>query len=165
MKIYDAIIIGSGQGGTPLAKKLAKAGWKTALVEKSYAGGTCVNVGCTPTKTMIASAKAIHTIRRAEEWGLKADLKEININAIIDRKSDVVDLFRDSAQGGLEATDNLELIWGQASFKDGNVIQTKLNSGGTSLIKASKIFISTGTKQDIPKIRGIEESGYLTSTT
>lgn len=165
MEIYDAIIIGSGQGGTPLAKKLAKAGWKTALVEKSYAGGTCVNVGCTPTKTMIASAKAIHTIRRAEEWGLKADLKEININAIIDRKSDVVDLFRDSAQGGLEATDNLELIWGQASFKDGNVIQTKLNSGGTSLIKASKIFISTGTKQDIPKIRGIEESGYLTSTT
>jgi len=71
MKIYDAIIIGSGQGGTPLAKKLAKAGWKTALIEKAYAGGTCVNVGCTPTKTMIASAKAIHTIKRAEEWGLK----------------------------------------------------------------------------------------------
>ncbi|WP_407426815.1 mercuric reductase [Arcticibacter sp.] len=165
MKIYDAIVIGSGQGGTPLAKKLAKAGWKTALVEKSYVGGTCVNVGCTPSKTMIASAKAIHTIRRAKEWGLIAELKEIDIKAIIKRKSDVVDLFRDSAQDGLEATDNLELIWGQASFRERNVIETKLNSGGISLMKASKIFISTGTKQDIPDIAGIAESGYLTSTT
>ena len=165
MKIYDAIIIGSGQGGTPLAKKLAKAGWKTALIEKNYVGGTCVNVGCTPTKTMIASAKAIHTIRRAEKWGLKAELKEIDIDAIIQRKSDVVDLFRDSAQDGLEGTDNLDLIWGQASFKEGNVIETKLNSGGTSLIKASKIFISTGTSPNIPRIQGLEESGYLTSTT
>jgi len=165
MKIYDAIIIGSGQGGTPLAKKLAKAGWKTALVEKSYVGGTCVNVGCTPTKTMIASAKAIHTIRRAEKWGLKAELNEIDIDAIIQRKSDVVDLFRDSAQDGLEGTDNLDVIWGQASFKEGNIIETKLNAGGTSLIKASKIFISTGTNPNIPRIQGLEESGYLTSTT
>lgn len=165
MEIYDAIIIGSGQGGTPLAKKLAKAGWKTALVEKSYAGGTCVNVGCTPTKTMIASAKAIHTIGRAEEWGLKAELREIDIHAIIKRKSDVVELFRNSAQEGLEETDNLDLIWGQAAFRERNVIETKLRSGGTSLITASKVIISTGTKQDLPNIRGLENSGYLTSTT
>lgn len=165
MKIYDAIIIGSGQGGTPLAKKLAKAGWKTALIEKAYAGGTCVNVGCTPTKTMIASAKAIHTIKRADEWGLKADLKEISIDAIIDRKSRIVNLFRDSAQDGLEETENLDLIWGEASFVDGGTLEINLNGGGTSRIKASKIFISTGTKQDIPDIKGLEESGYLTSTT
>lgn len=165
MKIYDAIIIGSGQGGTPLAKKLAKAGWKTALIEKAYAGGTCVNVGCTPTKTMIASAKAIHTIKRAEEWGLKADLKEISIAAIIDRKSRIVDLFRDSAQDGLEETENLELIWGEASFVDARVLEIRLNAGGTSRVQASRIFIDTGTKQDIPHIKGLEESGYLTSTT
>lgn len=165
MKTYDAIIVGSGQGGTPLAKKLAKAGWKTALIERAFAGGACVNVGCTPTKTMIASAKAIHTIRRAEQWGLKASLTDINIDAIIDRKTAVVDLFRNGAQEGLEAVDNLDIIWGEASFKERNVLDVRLNEGGSQLLQSSTIIIGTGTTPHIPPIRGIEESGYLTSTT
>jgi len=165
MDTYDAIIIGSGQGGTPLAKKLAKAGWKTALIEKEHAGGTCVNVGCTPTKTMIASAKAIHTIRRAAEWGIEADLRKINMDAIIQRKKDVVDLFRNGAQEGLEATENLKLVWGRACFRSADVLEIELNDGGSLQMKSDRIIISTGTSQHIPDVEGIEDSGYLTSTT
>ncbi|MGV3704636.1 MAG: mercuric reductase [Arcticibacter sp.] len=165
METYDAIIIGSGQGGTPLAKKLAKAGWKTALIEKEHAGGTCVNVGCTPTKTMIASAKAIHTIGRAAEWGIEADLRKINIDAIIQRKKDIVDLFRNGAQEGLEATENLNLVWGKAYFRSADVLEVNLNDGDSLQMKSDRIIISTGTSQRIPHIEGIEDSGYLTSTT
>ncbi|EOR93319.1 PF00070 family, FAD-dependent NAD(P)-disulfide oxidoreductase [Arcticibacter svalbardensis MN12-7] len=163
MKTYDAIIIGSGQGGTPLAKKLAKAGWKTALIEKQYIGGTCVNVGCTPTKTMIASAKTIYTITQAHTLGVEAELKSVDIATILKRKSDVVDLFRDGSQKGVEETENLELLWGKAAFTGKNELQVMLNSGGSEIISAPRIIISAGAHAAIPKIPGIEDSGYLTS--
>lgn len=163
MKTYDAIIIGSGQGGTPLAKKLAKAGWKTALVEKQYIGGTCVNVGCTPTKTMIASAKTIYAITQAHKLGVEAELKNVDISAILKRKSAVVDLFRDGSQKGVETTENLELIWGKAAFTGKNQLEVKLNHGGSETIAAPKIIISAGAYATIPKIPGIEDSGYLTA--
>ncbi|WP_069659040.1 mercuric reductase [Arcticibacter eurypsychrophilus] len=163
MKTYDAIIIGSGQGGTPLAKKLAKAGWKTALIEMQYIGGTCVNVGCTPTKTMIASAKTIYTIMQAHFLGVEAELKSVDIAAILKRKSGVVDVFRDGAQKGVEETENLELIWGKAAFTGKNELNVMLNSGGSEMISAPKIIISAGAHSAIPKIPGIEDSGYLTS--
>src|SRR6476661_8924919 len=98
MRHYDAIIIGSGQGGTPLAKKLANQGWKTALVEKKYVGGTCVNIGCTPTKTMVASAKVAYTLANAHKYGVLAKANGINIKTVLSRKKEVVDSFRNGSQ-------------------------------------------------------------------
>src|SRR3954464_10393205 len=107
MKQYDAIIIGSGQGGTPLARKLANQGWKTALIEKDHVGGTCVNVGCTPTKTMVASAKVAYTVANARKYGVLAKANGINIKAVLSRKNEVVESFRNGSQNRLEQTENL----------------------------------------------------------
>ena len=86
MKKYDAIIIGSGQGGTPLAKKLAAAGYKTALVERRWVGGTCVNDGCTPTKAMVASAKTAFSVRNSDALGITVEQHTTNIGQIIARQ-------------------------------------------------------------------------------
>lgn len=165
MKKFDAIIIGSGQGGTPLAKKLALQGWNTALVEMDHIGGTCVNIGCTPTKTMVASAKAAYFISKAGELGVDVGKATINMPVILKRKQKVVDSFRNGAQSGLEKTENLELIFGEASFKDAKTIEVVLNDGGKESITADKIFIDTGTRPSIPDVGGLEETGYFTSTT
>src|SRR3954468_11445693 len=116
MKHYDAIIIGSGQGGTPLAKKLANQGWKTALIENNHVGGTCVNIGCTPTKTMIASAKVAYTVANARKYGVLAKANGIDIKTVLLRKKEVVDSFRNGSQNRLEQTNNLDLIFGTAVF-------------------------------------------------
>lgn len=97
---FDALIIGSGRGGTPLAKRLAKEGWTTAMIEKSHVGGTCVNVGCTPTKTMIASAKVAYTVAKAEKYGVLTRGNEIDIQTILARKNKVVNSFRGGSLKG-----------------------------------------------------------------
>ncbi len=163
MKHFDALIIGSGQGGTPLAKRLAKQGWKTALVEKSYVGGTCVNVGCTPTKTMIASAKTAYIVNKAANYGVRINDYTIDINKVLLRKNEVVENFRKGSQTGLEKTENLELIFGVASFTGEKEIMVALNDGGEVQIKADKIFIDTGSHPTIPNIAGLNEAGYYTS--
>jgi pyruvate/2-oxoglutarate dehydrogenase complex dihydrolipoamide dehydrogenase (E3) component len=165
MKHYDAIIIGSGQGGTPLAKKLASQGWKTALIEKKDVGGTCVNVGCTPTKTMIASAKAAYAVMHANKFGVETTGYEINMQAIINRKNKVVESFRRGSQKSVERTENLDLIFGIASFVDEKKLQVVLNDGGEEEVSAKKIFIDVGTRAAIPDIEGLRDVGYLTSTT
>lgn len=164
MKHYDAIIIGSGQGGTPLAKKLAGKGWKTALVEKENVGGTCVNVGCTPTKTMIASAKTAYAVMQAEKYGVETTGLKININTILARKDNIVNSFRNGSQKGLEHTENLELLFGTASFFGEKKLKVLLNDGSEEELTADKIFIDTGTRAAIPSIEGLTETGYLTST-
>src|SRR5215210_5755370 len=126
MITFDAIIIGSGQGGTPLAKKLAQEGWKTALVEKHYIGGTCVNVGCTPTKTMIASAKVLYTMAKAKELGVDVTGYSANMAAIIERKDSVVKQFRNGSHEGLEQTENLTLFFGTTSFIDKKKLEITL---------------------------------------
>lgn len=165
MKTFDAIIIGSGQGGTPLSKKLAKAGWKTVLIEKEYIGGTCINTGCTPTKTMIASAKALYTIAKAKELGVNVSGYSADLPAIIERKASVVKKFRNGSHDGLEQTDNLTLIFGTASFIGHKQLQVMLNEGGTEIVTADKIFIDTGGRPSIPKIDGLESVAYFTSST
>lgn len=165
MRHYDAVIIGSGQGGTPLAKKLAEKGWKTALIEKENIGGTCVNVGCTPTKTMIASAKVAYSVQHARKYGVETSGFNLNINTILDRKNKVVESFRVSAEKGLEETENLKLLFGTASFIGEKKLKVLLNDGGEEKLSADKIFIDTGTRATIPEIKGLSETGYLTSTT
>lgn len=115
MKYYKAVIIGSGQAGTPLSKKLAGAGWKTAIVEKRWVGGTCLNDGCTPTKTMIASARVAHLLRKGKELGIHADNIRVDFPHIIGRKNKIVT----AARTGLEKSINnsaIDLYFGDAYF-------------------------------------------------
>jgi pyruvate/2-oxoglutarate dehydrogenase complex dihydrolipoamide dehydrogenase (E3) component len=165
MKKYDAIVIGSGQGGTPLAKKLAKAGWKTALVEKRFIGGTCVNDGCTPTKSMIACAKAAYTISHSQEWGITVSDCKVSLEKIIERKNEVVMSFRGGAEKGLEKTEGLTLLFGEAAFTGDKTLSVQLTNGGQEEISADKIFINTGTTPKIPDVQGLDGIPYLTNTT
>jgi dihydrolipoamide dehydrogenase len=165
MEYFDALIIGSGQGGTPLAKKLAQANWKVALIERKWVGGTCVNYGCTPTKTMIASAKTAYTVAQAEKYGVQVPEFKVNYPAIIDRKDAVVEQFRSGSRSGLEQTENLTLIYGEASFVNTKEIAVKENAGSTRTLRGGKIFIDAGTSPAVPEIPGLAEAGYFTSTT
>ncbi len=165
MKHFDAIIIGAGQAGVPLAKKLAEEGKKTALIEKNLIGGTCINVGCTPTKAMIASARAAHLARNTSKLGVEVEGVKVDLKKIKKRKDKIVQSFRSAAQKGIEATKNLTLIFGEAKFSSKKEISIKLDSGGEEQLKADWIFIDTGAKPNIPDIKGLEHIDYLTSST
>lgn len=165
MKHYDAIVIGSGQAGSPLSKRLAKAGKKTVLIEKRFIGGTCINDGCTPTKAMIASAKAAYLVQHADKLGVPVDSYHIDMKQIRHRKDDLVMSWRNGGRAALEDTENLDLIFGEATFTGDKTMTVKLNDGGQVDIKADMIFINTGTTPLIPAIEGLQEVGYFTSTT
>src|SRR6202035_4458231 len=113
---YDALIIGSGQAGTPLSTVLAEAGMRTALIERKHVGGTCVNEGCTPTKTMVASGRVAYLARRAADYGVHTGGISIDLGRVLERKRKVVDKFRDASQSHIEKTANVELIFGDARF-------------------------------------------------
>lgn len=165
MKHFDAIIIGAGQAGTPLAKKLAKAGKKTCLIEKRAIGGTCINDGCTPTKAMIASAKAIYYPTIAKKLGVTMDKVKVDFKAIKKRKDGIVERFRKSSQNGVEETKGLTLLFGEAKFTGKKEISVLLNDGTAETLSAEWIFINTGAKPQIPKIEGLANVPYFTSTT
>src|SRR5436309_11496055 len=115
---YDAIVIGSGQGGTPLSTALAAAGMHTALIERKHVGGTCVNEGCTPTKTMVASGRVAYLARRAADYGVQIGPVTIDMGKVRQRKRDIVDNFRNGNQSRLEQTEGVDLLFGTASFSD-----------------------------------------------
>jgi len=130
MKKYDAIIISAGQAGVPLARKLAEAGWKTALVERRFIGGTCINDGCTPTKTMIASGKMACHAGKSDHWGVEVESYRVNMPAVKRRKDEVVASFREGAQKRLQMTDGLKLIFGEAKFTGPKKVKVCLSEGG-----------------------------------
>jgi len=111
---FDYIVIGAGQCGVPLARAFAEAGNKTALVESSHVGGTCVNEGCTPTKTMVASARVAYLARRAADYGIDTGRVTVDMDRVRARKRAIVDDFRGSGEKRLESTENLHLICGEA---------------------------------------------------
>jgi pyruvate/2-oxoglutarate dehydrogenase complex dihydrolipoamide dehydrogenase (E3) component len=152
MKHYDAIVIGSGQAGSPLCKQLAAAGKKTALIEKRFVGGTCVNDGCTPTKTMIASAKAAYQAAHSDHLGIHINGYHVDIKQIKQRKDELVRSWRDGSRKGMEQTENLDLLFGEASFTGAKTITVKLNDGSALDLSADLIFIDTGTTPVIPDI-------------
>jgi pyruvate/2-oxoglutarate dehydrogenase complex dihydrolipoamide dehydrogenase (E3) component len=158
---YDAIVIGSGQGGNPLVSALAAKGRKTALIERKHIGGTCINEGCTPTKTMVASARVAYLARRASDYGVKVSSPEMSMEKVRQRKRDIVDLFRGGTQKRLEATENLDIVWGEASFVDAKKIRVALRDGGTTDLTAPQIFINTGTRASIPKLDGLDSVSFL----
>ena len=165
MNKYDAIIIGSGQAGTPLARKFAEAGWNIAIIESRYPGGTCINDGCTPTKAMVASAKNAYQARRANEYGIQVNEVRINMPELIDRKNKIVGRFRNASEKSLTKFPNIHLIYGEASFIGKKQIKIKLNDGGEQTCESEQIFINSGGRTAIPDIDGLNEITYLTSTT
>jgi pyruvate/2-oxoglutarate dehydrogenase complex dihydrolipoamide dehydrogenase (E3) component len=164
MNTFDAIVIGSGQAGGPLAKKLALSGKKTALIERRYVGGTCINDGCTPTKTWVASAKAAYIASKSHDLGVDIKSFKVNMRQIQKRRSNVVSLFRNGSQKGIETTKGLSLIFGEARFTGPKTISVKLNNGKMEELTADLIFINTGCRPIIPEIEGLKDIDYLTST-
>ncbi len=161
---FDAVIIGAGQSGVPLAKTLAGEGWKVAIIERYLVGGSCINYGCTPSKTMAASSQVIHLTKKAELYGVHNSKVEINLKEIINRKRGIVKSFREGLEEGINKTKNLTLIRGEAGFVDKKIIQINLGDGGSRRITGDNIFINTGGSPRIPSIKGIESVEYLTST-
>jgi len=156
---YDALIIGSGQAGPFLAVELAKAGRKTALIEREHLGGTCVNDGCTPTKTLVASARVAHMARRAADFGVVAGPVSTDMAAVKARKDAVVGASVDSLTSWIASTANLTLIRGHATFEGPH--QVRVN--GESLT-APKIFINVGGRAVMPDWPGLAGSGALDNT-
>ena len=161
---YDAIVIGAGQAGVPLSTSLANAGWKTALVERQHVGGTCINEGCTPTKTMVASARVAHLVQRAADYGVQTGAVSVDLSRVRQRKRDIVDSFRSGSQRRLENTDGLDLIMGQGRFTGPNTIEVALNDGGIRHLTADTIFVNTGARPRKPDLPGLESVSYLDST-
>ncbi len=158
---YDAIIIGSGQGGVPLSRALADSGLCTALIERSHIGGTCINEGCTPTKTMIASGRVAYLARRAADYGVRIGPVSINLERVRQRKRDIVDSFRNGSQKRLEQTKNLDLIFGEASFTGAKTLNVRRNDGAVSALSADRIFINAGTRPSKPKLDGLDSVPFL----
>jgi pyruvate/2-oxoglutarate dehydrogenase complex dihydrolipoamide dehydrogenase (E3) component len=162
---YEAIIIGTGQGGKPLATDLGRAGWSTAVIEANLVGGSCINYGCTPTKTMITSARVAHMSRRASDYGVQVPSVHVNLEKVIERKRSVVESFRDGGRKSLENTPNVDLIFGVARFLGPHEIQVEKRDGSTLILTSERIFIDTGARPRIPDIHGLNSVPYLNSTT
>jgi dihydrolipoamide dehydrogenase len=161
---FDAVIIGSGQAGNPLAKDLASEGWKVAVIERNFAGGSCINYGCTPSKTMFASAKTADFIKRSYEYGIYTSSVKVNMKEVYLRKKEIVQSFRKGTLKRLYSSKNISLIKGEASFIDSNTIKISLKKNETRIISSNKIFINTGGRPSIPSINGLDKISYLDST-
>jgi pyruvate/2-oxoglutarate dehydrogenase complex dihydrolipoamide dehydrogenase (E3) component len=161
---YDAIIIGAGQAGTPLASALANGGFKTALIEREHVGGCCINEGCTPTKTMIASGRVAYLARRAADYGVHTGEIRIDMARVRQRKRDIVDRFRNGSQARLEKTPHLQLVFGVARFTGPKTIELVRKDGSRSELAAEWIFINAGCRPGVPALAGLENVPYLNST-
>jgi pyruvate/2-oxoglutarate dehydrogenase complex dihydrolipoamide dehydrogenase (E3) component len=165
MNKYDAIIIGSGQAANPLASKLAAAGWKTALIEKKWVGGTCINVGCTPTKTLVASGRVAYLAKRSADFGVHTTGWSIDIEAVIRRKNEHVLTARNGIAKRMSETKNIDLIYGEASFTGPKIVVVKKEDGSSSTLTAETIFLNNGARPNIPPTPGLDSIDYLTSST
>lgn len=161
---YDAIIIGSGQGGGPLSTALAATGRRTALIEREYIGGTCINTGCSPTKTMVASARVAYLARRGADYGVEIEGESIDQRVVRQRKRDIVESFRAGSEQAIEAG-HVEIIMGEACFSGPKSIRVRLLAGGTRNLSADLFVIDTGSRPADPPLRGLDSVPYFNSTT
>ncbi len=160
MHTHDAIVIGSGQAGPFLAVRLAQSGLKVALVEREHYGGTCVNDGCIPTKTLVASARTAHVARRAAEYGVTlGGAVSVDMKAVMARKDRIVQQSVSSLTQWLQGTAGLDLVWGHARFTGPDGIEV----GGRAL-SAPTIFINVGGRAVLPDWPGIHAVPVLTNT-
>ncbi|SAK78129.1 mercury(II) reductase [Caballeronia hypogeia] len=163
---FDAVVIGTGQGGSPLAVKLAQSGKRTAVIERHLFGGTCVNVGCTPTKTYVASARAAHVARTAAHYGvvIGGDIR-IDMARVKARKDEVIGGSRTGIEEWLRGTENMTVFRGHARFTGPHALRIEAADGSTQDIDADLVFINTGTRAAVPALDGLERVPYLTNST
>jgi pyruvate/2-oxoglutarate dehydrogenase complex dihydrolipoamide dehydrogenase (E3) component len=164
MSTYDAIIIGGGQAGMPLSVALANAGWHTALLEREHLGGTCINEGCTPTKTMVASARVAYLARRAAAYGVTTNPISVNMQRVRERKRNMVNTFRGGQEQRVAKTENLTWLEGEARFVGVKTIEVHGNGGSTQQLTAKHIFINAGARPVKPAIPGLDAVATLDST-
>lgn len=168
---YDAIIIGSGQGGTPLSIAFAQAKHKTALIESSHVGGCCINEGCTPTKTLIASGRVAYLARRGPQYGVYTNnhveaahnAVQVNMEVVRQRKRDIVNSFRSGSERRVREA-GVELILGTACFKDKRTIQVRSQGGPEITLTADRVFICSGERPATPKIDGFDATAFPPDT-
>ncbi len=159
-KSYDAIIIGTGQSGPPLAGRLSAEGLKTAVIERKQFGGTCVNVGCIPTKTLVGSARVAQLARRADEFGVVIDTQvKVDMKKVKARKDQIAGESNQGVTNWLENMDNVDIYRGHARFESANSVQVN-----DELLEADKIFIDVGARANIPDMLGLAEIDYLTNS-
>jgi pyruvate/2-oxoglutarate dehydrogenase complex dihydrolipoamide dehydrogenase (E3) component len=159
-QFFDAIVIGAGQAGPSLAGRLTAAGMKVALVERKLFGGTCVNTGCMPTKTLVASAYAAHLARRSAEYGIAIESPvKIDMKRVKGRADTVSTNARMNVEAWLRGMDGLTVIEGHARFEGADVIRV-----GENLLKAPRIFINVGGRASVPDMPGVGTVDYLTNT-
>ena len=157
---YDAIVIGTGQAGPSLAVRLANAGMKTAVIERKRFGGTCVNNGCIPTKTLIASARAAHVARHATEYGVNIGGSiTIDMRKVKERKDAVVQRSNEGVEQWLKGTENLTVYEGHARFDNARQVRV-----GTESLEAGKFFINVGGRASTPPLPGLEQVKYLNNS-
>ena len=161
---YDAVVIGSGQGGNPLAGALAGAGRKTAVIEREHVGGTCINEGCTPTKTMVASAKVAYLDRRSADYGVRNGPVNVDMVEVRRRKRAIVDTFRGGSEQRLEDAENLQLIRGEARFTGPKELEVRLDRGEAVRISAENVFINVGARPGSVPVDGLDAVPTLDST-
>lgn len=159
MTRFDAILVGTGQAAPALAVRLATAGMKVAVAERERFGGTCVNTGCIPTKTLVASARAIHIARRGAEFGFSAGPPVVDMKRVKARKDEVVGKSRRGLEQWLRNSPGITLLTGHARFEGPYAIRV-----GDQLLEADKIFINVGGRAQIPPVPGIADTGYLTNS-
>jgi pyruvate/2-oxoglutarate dehydrogenase complex dihydrolipoamide dehydrogenase (E3) component len=157
---FDAIVIGTGQAAPALCARLDKEGLKTALIERQLLGGTCVNVGCIPTKTLIASARAAHVAGRGAEYGFSAGKVTVDMRAVKERKDGVVKHSSDRLASWIGGMKNVTLIHGHAKFSNEKEI-----SVGARVLQADRIFINVGARALVPDLPGIKDVPYFTNST
>lgn len=160
MKKYDLIVLGAGSAGMNLISPLAGRGWKAALVESSHLGGTCINIGCIPSKTLISSARVMQEVRDAHKFGVIAEPPRADWTAMVERKDQLVEKIRSRTYKNVNRNEQITLYEGQAVFSGPDTIEV---NGET--ISADKIVIATGARSAIPPVPGLSDLNYLTSTT
>ena len=161
---YDLLVIGAGQGGGPLAGAMAEAGHSVAIIERKHVGGTCINEGCTPTKTMAASARVAHLAQRAGEFGVDIGDVTVDMAAIRERKQNVVDRFREGSRSALTSHTHLDLVDGHATFSGDRTVEVALPDGSKRSLRGKRVVVNTGARPFLPPIDGIDAEKVLTST-
>jgi pyruvate/2-oxoglutarate dehydrogenase complex dihydrolipoamide dehydrogenase (E3) component len=161
---FDDVILGGGKGGKSLAMALANAGHQVALIEQGQIGGTCINVACIPTKTMVASAKLIELAGRAEEFGVRLPAAEPSIAGVVDRKRRVVGGMVDTHWKLFTGTPDMTFLLGTGKFIGDKTIAVEFEDGATKVVRGRRVYINTGSHTTIPPIPGLDTVDYLTST-
>jgi pyruvate/2-oxoglutarate dehydrogenase complex dihydrolipoamide dehydrogenase (E3) component len=163
-RTYDAVVIGSGQAGGPLSTALVTSGRKTALIERDHIGGTCINEGCTPTKTMVASGRVAYLARRGADYGVRTGPVEIDMVKVRQRKRDIVDEFRNGSTNSIKKG-GVDIIMGEACFTGPRTVEVHEDDGNVVQITADLIFINTGARPANPPLDGLDSVPALNSTT